>query len=136
MQNFRLEILSATRTFYMGQCRSLILPLDDGLMGIMAHHSPMKVFLQGGTLTYTLPDETVVRCAVTRGMVDVQDERVQILCESVLLPEEIDEYREQQELEKAQKALRVEQGVKEAKLLQLQLQKAAINLRVKRTTPQ
>ncbi len=134
MRPFHLEILSPDRAFYVGDCLSLILPLDDGLMGIMAHHCPMKVFLQGGELSYTLPDETVVRCAVTGGMVDVKETGVQILCETVLLPEEIDEYFEQQELENARKAMKAEQGVKEYKMLQYQLQKATVNLRVKRNS--
>ena len=38
---FHLEILSPERTFYNGDCVSLMVPISDGMLGIMAGHTPL-----------------------------------------------------------------------------------------------
>ena len=38
---FQLEILTPERAFYRGECISVIVPVSDGMLGIMANHTPM-----------------------------------------------------------------------------------------------
>ena len=131
MNTFHLEILSPERQFYRGECLSLVIPISDGLIGIMANHSPLTAAIQDGELTFTKPSGEKTVCAVTNGMVDVSDNVVKVLCESVILPEEIDEEKERRSKDEALLQLKNKQGHKDYVLSKLALAKAVNNLRVK-----
>ena len=131
MDTFYLEILSPTRTFYAGECVSLTLPISDGMIGIMAHHTDLCVAIEDGEINFTLPNGEKVTCAVTRGMADFTNNRAQILCESALHPEEIDEEEEARLLEEAKLELNKKQSEKEYAIWQLSLNKAINNLKIK-----
>ena len=131
MNTFYLEILSPERTFYAGECLSLTVPVSDGILGIMAHHTPLSAAIEDGEITFTKPDGEKVRCAAMLGMVDVADNKVQVLCESVLLPEEIDEEAERRAAAEAAHALKNQQSQKEYILWQLSFNKALNRLKIK-----
>ena len=42
---FQLEILTPERAFYRGECISVIVPVSDGMLGIMANHTRSFGFL-------------------------------------------------------------------------------------------
>ncbi len=132
MDTFYLEILSPERTFYEGECRLLTLPISDGMVGIMAHHTPLTAAIMDGEIHFETPDGERVVCAVTRGMADVADNRVQVLCASALRPDEIDEAAEQRQLEMAQQELKKQQSEKDYRLWQLSVNQAMSRLKVKR----
>ncbi len=52
---FHLEILSPDRAFYVGDCLSLVIPISDGMLGIMAHHTPITAAIVDGEVTFTTP---------------------------------------------------------------------------------
>lgn len=131
METFYLEILSPTRTFYSGECVSLSMPISDGMIGIMAHHTPLCAAITDGEVDFTLPSGEEVACAVTRGMVDFTDNRAQILCESAIYIDEIDEDKEARLLEAAKLELSKNQSEKEYMLWQLFLNEAVSHLRIK-----
>ena len=82
-------------------------------------------------LRFTLPNGEKVTCAVTRGMADFTNNRAQILCESALHPEEIDEEEEARLLEEAKLELNKKQSEKDYAIWQLSLNKAINNLKIK-----
>lgn len=131
MDTFYLEILSPTRTFYAGECVSLSMPISDGMIGIMAHHTDLCAVIEDGEINFTLPNGEKITCATTRGMVDFTNNRAQILCETALYPDEIDEEEEANLLEEAKLELNKKQGEKEYALWQLSLNKAVNHLKVK-----
>ncbi len=130
MKTFFLEILSPQRVFYKGEAVSLIIPISDGMLGIMADHTPLTAAILDGTLTFKKPDGEEVVCAVMRGMADVSDNRVRVLCESVLLPEEIDENAERMEADLAQMEMKKKQSEIDYKLWQLSFNRAVSRLKV------
>ena len=132
MKAFRLSVLSPDRAFYVGDCVSLTVPLQDGIYGIMASHSPLIAAVIPGEVTFTLPDGKKVICAVSSGMVDADASEVRVLCESVLLPEEIDEAKQRLDAETAANEMKGEQSYKEFMLSQIMFAKAVNNLRVKK----
>lgn len=131
METFYLEILSPTRTFYAGDCVSLSMPISDGMIEILAHHTPLCAAIEDGEINFTLPSGEKITCAVTRGMADFTDNRAEILCESALYPHEIDEEEETRLLETAKLELSKKQGEKEYMLWQLSFNKAASRLKIK-----
>ena len=131
MTVFHLEILSPERTFYNGDCVSLVVPINNGMFGIQAHHAPVTAAIADGEVRFTLPDGTVRLCAVSGGMVDVSDNDARLLCESALAPEEIDEALEKRALDEARLALSEHMAYKDYMLSQLAFARAFNKLRVK-----
>lgn len=136
MNTFYLEILSPKRAFYKGECRSLSMPISDGMLGIMANHSPLTAAIMDGEVHFTKPDGEDVVCAVTRGMADVSDNRVRILCESALAPDEIDERAERKSMEEALNELKKKQSRRDYLIWELSFKQAANRLKVKRKDSQ
>lgn len=134
MQTFYLEVLSPDRIFYKGECVSLTVPVTDGMIGIMAHREPIMAALVPGEASYTLPDGTKVVFSVSVGMLDVLDNNVKVLSESVMLPDEINEDREKEEERIAKQMLQRKQTLKEARMAELMLTQAVNNLRIKKKT--
>ncbi len=135
MDTFYLEILSPDRTFYEGECLSLVVPVSDGMLGIMANHTPLSAAIEDGEISFTQPGGKTVICAVVRGMVDVTDNKVQVLCESVLLPEEIDEETERRAADEAALALKHQQSRKDYLMWQLSFNRAVNRLKIKNKEP-
>ena len=50
---FQLEILTPERAFYRGECISVIVPVSDGMLGIMANHTPMTAAITDGEVVFT-----------------------------------------------------------------------------------
>ena len=129
---FHLDLLSPERAFYSGECTSLIVPVSDGMMGIMANRSPMTAAIFDGPLSFTKPDGETVVCAVTRGMLDVSGGNATALCGEVILPDEIDVEREMKFVQKAEERLKNIQNHHEYVMSKLSLADAMHNLQVKR----
>lgn len=132
MTTFHLELLSPERAFYSGDCTSLIVPVSDGMMGVMANHSPMTAAIFDGQLSFTKPDGETVICAVTRGLLDVSGGNATALCGEIILPEEIDVEREMHFVEKASERLKRRQSHQDYLMSKLSLADAISNLEVKR----
>ncbi len=131
MKAFHLDILSPERTFYSGDCVSLVVPISDGMLGIMAGRAPLTAAILDGEVVFTLPDGTRRYCAVADGMVDVSG-NVRVLCESALAPEEIDEAMERRAMEEARLALAERMAYKDYLMAELAFAEAFNKLRVKR----
>ena len=131
MKTFHLEILSPERPFYDGECVSLVAPISDGMVGIMADHTPFTAAVMDGEVLFTLPDGTKRSCAVANGMLDITSNDARLLCESALAPEEIDEELERRALEEARLQLSEKQGRQDYMLSQLAFARAFNNLKVK-----
>ena len=132
MSVFHLEILTPTRVFYSGDCQSLVVPITDGMMGIRAGHVPVTASITFGEAYYVLPDGEKTVFSVSGGMLDVGADAVRLLCDSALLPEEIDEEAARIEAENARLALEAEQSHTDYLMSRLMLSNAINNLKVKR----
>ena len=132
MKSFHLEVLSPERAFYIGDALSIVFPVEDGLIGVMADRSPLTAAIVPGEVTFTKPDGEKVVCAVSQGMIDVGHNDVKLLCESVLLPDEIDEEIERQNAESAAEDMKGKQSYKDYMLSQTLFARAMNNLKVKK----
>lgn len=131
MNSFHLEILSPERVFYRGECVSLIVPISDGMLGVMANCEPFTASLTIGEAYYTKPDGEKILFSISGGMIDVQGLNVTLLCESALLPEEIDEEQQREEAENARAELAKTQSKRDYLLSKHMLMDAVNNLKVK-----
>ena len=131
MNTFYLEILSPERVFYRGECVSIVMPTGDGMLGIMANHAPLCASIEDGEVVFTKPDGETVICAVMRGIADMTDNHLHLLCESALAPDEIDAEAERRLADEAEKEMRNKQIEHDFAIWQMTFKNAMNRLRVK-----
>ena len=130
MKTFALHILSPNRTFYDGECESLVLPIVDGKYGIMADHSNTIAAVVPGELSYRTPDGRTHYAAVSAGMVKVEDNDVMVLVETAERPEEIDASRARAAADAAREAMLQKLSRREYYEMRISLARAMTRLRV------
>ena len=101
MDTFYLEILSPEMPFYKGDCISLILPISDGMIGIMAHHPAMTAVIGDGLVKFKLPNGEEKECMVSKGMFDISRNDARLLCDIAATPEDWDKELERRKEEEA-----------------------------------
>lgn len=130
MKPFPLQFFCADEKEYDGDCVEVVVPLWDGLAGILADHSNMIAALQPGELKIDTGTE-VIEYAVTEGLVEVKDGNVLILAFSAEKPDEIDEKRAQAAIERAETRLKHKMSQLEYRQTQAALARAMNRLKVK-----
>ncbi|MFC1481443.1 F0F1 ATP synthase subunit epsilon [Candidatus Neomarinimicrobiota bacterium] len=89
---FQLEIVTPTKVIDCGQVSYLRAPGEDGLFGVLAHHTRAMVALAVGELKYT-SDGKEHFYATNGGFADIQAGNVQLLLETAETFSEIDKDR-------------------------------------------
>ena len=133
MNTFKVHILSAHRTFYEGECESIIIPAVDGQYGVLAGHCNTVRAIVPGKLIFRAPGQEAQEVAVSAGIMKVEDNDVLILADSVLRPEEIDEVRAEREAAEAKEAMLQKLGRQEYLSAQAQLARAVSKLKIRRS---
>ena len=129
--NFNLHIVSSDRIFYQGECESLIVPTNDGLVGILANHSNVIMALIPGQLQYRRPNQKDEYCSIGSGMIKVENNDVLVLIDTIERPDEIDEKRAQLAVAKAKEKKKKKRSMQEYHMAQVHLQRALSRLKVK-----
>ena len=133
MKSFKLSIYAADKIFYEGETVSIILPIWDGQYGIQANHTNIITAIVPGVMKYTLPEGEVKFAAISGGIVKVENGEVLVLSETVESPEEIDELRAKEQLERAREKILHKQSLRDYKDAETKIAKALSRLRVKHT---
>lgn len=137
MNEFNLKLLAADRDFYEGPCLSVMVPLSDGLLGIMDNHSDMMGAIVPGEVIFTVPEnakingEERIAVVVSTGLLKVEKGEVLILVDSAELPSEIDENRAKRAADRAAEELLQKQSRREYALAQNELKRAMARLKYK-----
>lgn len=113
MKTFSLKILASDRVFYDGRCKMVILPAEDGELGVMANHGDMVAALDVGELRIQKEDDTWERALIGKGVMQDINNRMTVLTEFAEYPEEIDTKRAQEAKERAREQLRQKQSIRE-----------------------
>ena len=107
---FSLKIISANRVFFTGRCQSVIVPGYDGQKEVLAHHENMVIAVNEGEMRFLPEGEEEWQYAVVGiGFIEIVNNRVTLLVESVERPEEIDIARAQEAKERALEKIRQKQ---------------------------
>jgi F-type H+-transporting ATPase subunit epsilon len=101
---FSLQIVSPEGNVLKEEVEFVILPGEEGELGILPHHSALISGLKIGVIRYTL-NGTIKRAAVAGGFVEVVDNSATILAENAELSEDIDVARAMEAKERAMKRL-------------------------------
>ena len=114
MTTFWLKVIASDHVFYNGNCEALVVPAHDGEVGILPHREAMILAIQEGELKFRIPGEQEYHHAVVGlGIVQVANNRVTVVVDTAERPDDLDEVRAKQALERAKEQLRQKQSIRE-----------------------
>jgi F-type H+-transporting ATPase subunit epsilon len=100
----RCEIVSQDRLVYEDDVDIVVLPGEDGEMGVLPHHAPVLSTLRLGVIRVRKGGEEKV-FTVTGGLVEIQPDLVTVLADAAENVEEIDIARAEEARQRAQDLL-------------------------------
>ena len=122
MSEFYLKMISSNGVFYEGMCNSLIVPAPDGERAVMAHHEELMIAVTEGEARFRKQEGEDFSCVVANN-------RVVFLAETMERPEEIDEKRAREALERANERLRQKQSIREYHMTRAAMARALARIR-------
>ena len=130
MTTFWLKVIASDHVFYNGNCEALVVPAHDGEVGILPHREAMILAIQEGELKFRIPGEQEYHHAVVGlGIVQVANNRVTVVVDTAERPEDIDEVRAKQALERAKEQLRQKQSIREYYMSEASMARALSRLK-------
>ncbi len=101
---FQVKVISPDRIFYEGEAEMLELNTTEGQIGIYKNHVPMTYMIEPGILRIT-EAEGVKVAALHSGFIQILQDQITVLAETVEWPEEIDENRAKEAQIRAERRL-------------------------------
>lgn len=106
-ESMKLEVVAPERIFYEGDVTFLEFTTTEGNMGVYPNHVPLTAIIAPGVLRIHENDE-VKEAALMSGFIQILQDKITILAESVEWPHEIDENRAKEAEIRARR--RIEEG--------------------------
>ncbi len=106
MKNLKLEIVSAQKSMYSGDIKFVVVPGEDGELGIYPNHTPLITRIKPGTLRFKNSQNEEELIVVAGGILEVQPNLVTVLADTAIRANEIDEQRAQEAKQNAESALK------------------------------
>ncbi len=103
-RSFRLRVITPDRVFYEGDVQMVEFNTTEGQIGVLPGHIPLTVIVKPGVL-HIYEEDTEKTAALHAGFVEILPDVVTILAEIVEWPEEIDEHRAEEALQRARERL-------------------------------
>lgn len=113
MKTFSLKVLASDRVFYDGRCKMVVVPAQDGELGVLANHGDMVAALNMGEMRIQKEDDTWETALIGSGVMQEINNRMVILTEFAEHPDEIDEKRAMEAKMRAEEQLRQKQSILE-----------------------
>lgn len=113
MNTFQLKIMAADKVFYDGACAKLIVNVPDGELGIMANHEAAVLAVVPGILRFSGDGGTWTQVVSGSGFVMVSRNEAMLIVDTAERPEDIDEIRAREAMERAEEQLRLERSQRE-----------------------
>ena len=82
-KTFRMEIVTPDKRAFSREIFSLIVPAYEGYLGVLANHAPMMAELGAGKIQIKEPDGNKSLIVISGGFMDVNDNVVTILADSI-----------------------------------------------------
>jgi F-type H+-transporting ATPase subunit epsilon len=115
-RTFDLSLVTPDGAAFEGEVEMLIVPGQDGEIGILARHAPLVATLKaGGTRVHLRRDEEIREFATGPGFFKVEQDRALALVDDAVDAREIDPDRAREQLDEAQAELeRIDRGESQA----------------------
>ena len=125
----QVEIRSPEGMVWSGAARTVVVPGTKGSMGILPRHAPLTSSLEVGLTRVTDEAGQAHRFVTGTGLVEVLDDRVEILVGFAERPDQIDVQRAQEAHERAKARLRSRDETVDMVRAEAALQRALQRLR-------
>lgn len=104
-KSFLVDIVSPSKQVFSGKVISLTAPGTEGNFQILYNHADFLTSLTYGEIKLVLNDNNVIHYATSGGFLEVKDNKVIILAETIEKSDEIDIERSKEKLLESQKLL-------------------------------
>lgn len=131
MATLKLEIVTPEEKVYSEDVEMVTLPGSEGELGVYPKHVPLLTALKPGELRI-LKNGRETSMAVGEGFVEIRGDAVSVLTDMALEAEKIDITAAEAAVERAKAAMKEDLGKEEVASIQASLQKALVQLHVKR----
>ena len=88
--SFIVKITAPDRLFYSGNADMIELTTTEGQIGVYEGHIPLTAVIAPGTVRIYETEGQVKSAALISGFVEILQDKVEILAEDILWPDEID----------------------------------------------
>ncbi len=130
MPDFILEMFTPKKQFYLGKAESFVCSSSKGELCVLAGHQPMLVALEPGEVRLKIDGE-VKKAFVADGFMEVRPDHVMVFSHLCEWPEDIDEVRAQNAIERDREQLRNAESLSEHRRSEIELQRMMAMLKVK-----
>ena len=104
-REFQFEVVTPERTVFSKAVTSVIMPADEGYLGVMAGHAPLLALLRPGEIVIRGGDGRQEEIAIAGGFADVGPKKCLILADAAETPDQLNVDRARKALDKAKKTL-------------------------------
>ena len=129
MNTFSFKLLACDKVFYDGECEILVFPVEDGEMAILANHEGFTTVTEIGEIRFRTDKGETIKAIVSDGILKVDKNKVVFLVYSAEKPEDIDTFRAQAALERAQEQMKQKQSIMEYHISRASMARAMARLR-------
>lgn len=105
MSELNLEIVTPSKSAFNGDIKSITVPGTSGRFQVLKNHAPIISTFDLGMIKVDLLDNTIDIYATAGGTIEVLNNKVLVLADSIEIVSEIDEQRAKKAEERAQQRL-------------------------------
>ncbi len=105
MKEIYIEIITPSKSVYKGEIKSLTVPGTSGNFQVLFNHAPILSTFEIGKIKLSDAHDKEIEYATSGGTVEVRDNKILILADSVESTEDIDIERAKKSYERAKERL-------------------------------
>lgn len=125
----KIKILTPEKEFYNGEITELISENQFGKFGILPNHIPMISSLIPSITTFKTSDGNKFEAFISSGVLKVNNNEVEILCDACEWPKDIDVNRAKEDEARALENLHKKDGL-DTKRAQLSMARALLRIKI------
>ena len=128
--SMKLNILTPDKKLFSGQVVDLNTENENGRFELLPNHVPVITSLVPAVTSFTTVEGKKTKLFTSTGVLKMEDNEINLLCDAAEWPEEIDEERAREAKEKAEDMLKKKEQT-DSKRAELKLKRAVARLRTK-----
>lgn len=128
MSTIFVDVVSAEDAIFSGSAKFVVLPGQEGELGILPGHVPLITRIRPGAVRIEMEDGTEENVFVAGGILEVQPDRVTVLADTAIRSKDLDEAKAAKALEEAKIARQNVQSNQEIAKLEANISALAVQL--------
>lgn len=130
MSTLKLEIITPLGIKFSSNVEYILLKTTEGNMGILPNHAPFVAGLQSEEIKIKINKTKEISYYISGGFLEISDEKIVIIVEEAMLPNEINLLEAKKELEFAKKRIEKLNEDRQVVLAQKSLQDALMKVKI------